>query len=73
MPTDGSIISFNQTLPIVADKPFISNTFTTSKYHSFNENVIGSGKIYLTTINGMSNDDVRLSKRKFLSTKVKRL
>ncbi len=69
MPTDGSIISFNQTLPIVADKPFISNTFSTSSYHAFNENFIGSGKLYLTSINGMSNEDVRLSKRKFLSTK----
>ena len=27
MPTSGSVISFNQTLPIYADKKFIANTF----------------------------------------------
>ena len=47
MPTDGSIISFNQSLPIVADKPFIGNTFKASTYHSFGENIMGAGKIYL--------------------------
>ena len=28
MPTDGSIISFSQSLPIYADKSFIANTFS---------------------------------------------
>ena len=69
MPTDGSIISFNQELPIYADKPFIGNTFASSFYRSFGENIIGSSKFYLTSINGIDNEDVRLSKRKGLSTK----
>ena len=34
MPTEGSIINFNQELPIYADKPFISNTFSSSVYKS---------------------------------------
>ena len=34
MPTSGSIIHFNQSLPIYADKPFISNTFSSSSYKS---------------------------------------
>ena len=33
------------------------------------ENVIGSSKIFLTAINGIGDDDVRISKRRFLSTK----
>ena len=37
-------------------------------YQSFGENLVGSGKIRLT-INGLDNEDVRLSKRKLLSSK----
>ncbi len=67
MPTDGSIISFSQSLPIYADKPFIANAFKSSNYHSFNENLVGAGKFFLDTINGLNDEDVRLSKRKSLS------
>ena len=67
MPTDGNITSFNQSLPLYADRPFLDNTFTSSSYHQFNENVVGSGKLYLTAINGLDDHDVRISKRKFLS------
>ncbi len=69
MPTSGSIISFNQSLPIYADRSSISNTFTSSTYKSFNENIVGAGKLYLSAINGLSSEDVRLSKRKSLSTR----
>ena len=68
MPTDGSIISFGQELPIYADKPFISNTFSSSVYKSFGEDVIGAAKFYITSVNGLNNEDVRLSKRKGLSS-----
>ena len=64
MPTSGSILSFAQSLPIYADKSFIANTFTTSSYNSLSEDLVGVGKFYLTTINGLGSDDVRLSKRK---------
>ena len=50
---DGSIISFNQTVPLYADKSFISNTFAASKYNAFSENIIGAGKLYLAAINGL--------------------
>jgi len=69
MPTDGSILGFKQDLPIYADKPFIGNTISSSFYHSFNENIISASKFYLSTINGLNDEDVRLSKRKQLSTK----
>ena len=69
MPTDGSIISFNQSLPIYADKPFINNTFSVSAYESFAENYIGSGKLFLSAVNGLNDEDVQISKRKSLSTK----
>ena len=69
MPTDGSIISFSQSLPIYADKSFIANTFRSSSYNAFSEDVVGAGKIYISTINALGSDDVRLSKRKGLSTR----
>jgi outer membrane protein insertion porin family len=68
-PTSGSIVSFGQTLPIYADKSFISNTLSSSIYKTFSENIIGSTKFYLTTISGLGSDDVRLSKRGGLSSK----
>ena len=68
MPTSGSIVAFNQTLPIYADKPFIGNTFTTSTYKEINENIIGAGKFYFSSINGLNDEDVRISKRRFLSS-----
>ncbi len=68
-PTDGSITSFRQAFPFFADKPYISNAFSSSVYQSFGENIVGSGKITLEAINGLDNEDVRLSKRTFLSSK----
>ena len=68
-PTSGSILSFGQTLPIVADKSFISNTISSSTYKTFSENIIGAGKFLFTSIDGLGGDDVRLSKRKGLSTR----
>jgi outer membrane protein insertion porin family len=68
-PTSGSITRFSQSLPFYADKPFISNSLSSSVYKSFGENVISSGRISLDAINGLKNENVRLSKRKIVSTK----
>lgn len=68
-PTSGSVLSLGQTLPIYADKSFIANYVTASKYKALSEDVIGVGKLYITTINGLNDDDVRLSKRVGLSSK----
>ncbi len=70
MPTSGSISSFSQILPIYADRPFIENTLSYSNYKSFSdENIIGASKFYISTIDGLNDEDVRLSKRKKLSTR----
>ena len=70
MPTSGTISSFSQSLPVYADKSYISNTFSHSTYKSLSEDIIGAGKLYVSTINGVGADnDVRLSKRKNLSGK----
>lgn len=69
MPTSGSIIRFGQDLPLYSDSASIANSFSASKYKSLNENVVGVGKFYLTAVNGIGSEDVRLSKRKGISTK----
>ena len=69
MPTSGSVISFRQNLPAYADKKFIGNTFSASKYKSLSENIVGATKFYLSAVNGIGEDDVRLSKRKSLSSR----
>ena len=69
MPTNGSILNFSQELPIYADKAFISNSLSSSTYKSLNENIITATKFYMTSINAIGDDDVRLSKRKSLSSR----
>ena len=62
-PTDGFISTFSQELPIYADSPSLENTYQLSSYHSLSKNIIGSFKFYLSSVTGISNKDVRLSKR----------
>ena len=70
-PTDGSIASFSQTLPIYADRATITNTFVASTYKTVTENLIGAVKFYVSAINGFNDDDVRLSKRKNLGNRIR--
>ena len=69
MPTSGSILRFNQSLPFYADKSYIDNTLSISAYKTLSENFVGATKFYITAIEGLDNDDVRLSKRKGLSSR----
>ena len=69
MPTSGYISKFNQSLPVYADKNFVANSLSSSVYQQFSENVVGAAKIYMSAINGIGGDDVRLSKRKYLGKK----
>ncbi len=69
MPTDGSIIGFDQSFPIYADKAFLGNTLFASSYKTLSENVVGASKFYLTSVHGLGDDNVRLSKRRNLSSK----
>ncbi len=68
MPTSGYVTSFSQEIPIVADKGALVNLVSTSVYKTINENLIGAGKFYLKAVNGLNDDDVRLSKRAVLSS-----
>ncbi len=69
MPTDGSILGFDQSFPIYADKAFLGNTLFLSSYKTISEDIIGASKFYLTSVHGLGDDNVRISKRKTLPTK----
>ncbi len=64
-PTDGYISKFSQTLPIYSDDLSIENSFTAAKYHSVNDSLIFSSKLYLKAVNSLD-EDVRVSKRVYI-------
>ena len=63
MPTNGYISSFAQAVPLYADKPFIKNTYVFSAYNALTPDVIGAFKFFTSAINGLNDEDVRISKR----------
>ena len=67
-PTQGHILVFTQSLPIIQDSSSILNGISLSKYKDFSEDVIGSLKIYARAINGLD-DDVRLTNRLYIPRK----
>mgnify|MGYP001372886706 FL=1 len=69
MPTSGSISSFNQILPFIADKRYIKNSLSSSIYRTLSEDVIGASKFYFSSVNGLGGEDVRVNKRSYLGTK----
>tara|TARA_B100000989_G_scaffold107007_1_gene78443 strand:+ start:482 stop:2734 length:2253 start_codon:yes stop_codon:yes gene_type:complete len=68
-PTDGFINKFSQTLPIISDDASLENSFTSSIFHSVNENLILSANLYLKAINSLD-DNVRISKRVYVPTRL---
>jgi len=68
MPRSGGVTKFSQSLPVIADSQYVSNILSMSKYKMINENFLGASKFYLAAVNGLGDDNVRLSKRNFLST-----
>ncbi len=69
MPTGGHLTSFFQELPLYADQPHLKNSFTSNHYKEISEDIIGAFKFGVTAINGINDEDVRLSQRLDLSSK----
>ena len=68
MPTSGYLTSFYQELPLYADQPYLKNNVLTRHYKELSENVVGALKFSATAINGVADEDVRLSKRLTISS-----
>ena len=69
MPTSGYLTSFFQEFPVYADQPHLKNSFSTNHYKEFSEDLIGALKFNATSINAISDEDVRVSQRLGISTK----
>ena len=68
MPTSGYVAGFDQSVPLYADKAFLSNRLFSSFYKEINQNLISATKFYASAVNGLNGDDVRISKRQSLSS-----
>ena len=69
MPTEGYYTSFFQELPIYSDQPHLKNSFSSNHYREFTEDVVGALKFNITAVNGISDEDVRISQRLDISTR----
>ena len=61
-PTEGYSVGFGQGLSLLSDIPYINNRIFGSYYHEYFDNVIGSVKYKLESINGF-NKDIKYSDR----------
>ncbi len=68
-PSSGFKSTFYQSLPIYSDSYSIENSYDFAKYYSPNENAIVSVRFLAQTINSISGDDVRITKRIYLPSK----
>ena len=64
-PDEGFRNIFNQSLPIYSKSNEVTNSFETIKYNKFSD-VVTRVSFYGATINSLSGDDVRVSKRLFI-------
>ena len=62
-PTEGFRSSFTQTLPLYTNDNAIENSYRFSKYFSMKDEMIFSFKIYTKAVNSLTGDDVRITKR----------
>ena len=68
-PSAGFKSTFYQSLPLYSDDVSIENKYNFAKYYSPNENAILSFRFLVQSVNSLSGDDVRISKRIYLPSK----
>ena len=68
-PTSGYRTKFAQSLPIIIDSSSIANTFEYSHYKGLSEDVIASIKFLAQSVNGLEDEDTRLTSRLFIPPK----
>jgi len=65
-PTDGYRSLFYQELPMVSDKYEVINSYDYVKYQSLKQEMIGRLAFHVKSINSVTGDDVRVSKRLYI-------
>ena len=70
LPTKGHRVGFGQNLAVPgSDITFLENDFYSSYYYPFSKDFIFNFKSGLSTVNSLNNKDVKLSDRKYLTSK----
>ena len=69
MPTSGYRTSFYQELPMYAEDVYIKNSFSSNHYKEVTDDLIAALKFTATAVNGLNDDDVKISKRLNLSSR----
>ena len=68
-PSEGYKTSFYQSLPLITDDGALSNFFTITNYHSITDEMIFALKFQAKAVNSINDEDIRLSKRLYLSSR----
>ena len=68
-PSSGFKSTFSQSLPLYSDDVSVQNKYDFARYYSPNENAILSFRFLIQSVNSVSGDDVRISKRIYLPSK----
>ncbi len=68
-PSDGYFSRFNQNLPLLSNDYSISNTYDFKTYHKLSENTVSNLSFHVASINSLDGGDVRVSDRKYLSSR----
>jgi outer membrane protein insertion porin family len=68
-PTDGFRNVFTQELPLISDTYDVVNSFQSTKYSQFKNDMVTRMHFFSSIVNTLSDDDVRISKRLYLPSK----
>ena len=68
-PTEGYKFTFSQELPLHSEEYTLINTINYSKYYETQNNTVYSFRFLAAASNSISNDDARITKKNYNSTK----
>ena len=61
--TDGTRTKFNQSIPVLSDDYALINTFQATKWHELNNKMVTDFGFYVSAINSITGEDVKISSR----------
>jgi outer membrane protein insertion porin family len=68
-PSDGYYSRFNQVLPLLSNDFSLTNVYDFKTYHKLSENTVTNLSFHISAINSLDGGDVRVSDRKYLSSR----
>ena len=68
-PSDGYYSRFNQVLPLLSNDFSLTNVYDFKTYHKLSKNTVSNLSFHISAINSLDGGDVRVSDRKYLSSR----